>query len=226
VVPGAEYQALRSDIARRARNAGENHDLAETLNAFNNSLDTAVERGIAARGGDPGEWAQARADYRKVLTIEGALKRGNAENRNGLLTPEALESAAKQIYGTRAYLRGDTPFGQVATALAGLAPKLPNSGTESRHWAHMILSALGAGIGLHIGGGGEHGVHGLLLGEQIAPIAGAAGGYLVGKPALSAVQPLLRGDFNPRHAASVLSVPGLLSTSQAIEQERRRRAGQ
>jgi len=187
VMPGAHYQELRSDIARTARNAGDNNTLREHLTDVNRILDSAMERSIGRQGGDVAAFQSLNSDYRKALVIEKAAGRQRSA-RKGFLTPSALQSSAESIYGKRTYERGRYPFSEVTTPAGAVLKNLPDSGTAQRANAFNAVNALshflaaggGALLGHHIGGGGGGGggvgdVLGAILGES-----GAASANLLG----------------------------------------------
>lgn len=107
---------LRTDLRRKLRlyasqNDQINFNLAYSVNEV---LDDMIQRQVAAVDPDlVNDLAQARKEYRALLTIERAVNRSGADAANGIITPNALNSALRVREGGQ-YLRG------IGTGLAEL----------------------------------------------------------------------------------------------------------
>jgi hypothetical protein len=199
MMTGAEYQAMRSQLNKAAMSA-TNPQTASGISDIVGHLDDAMERSIQANNpADAGAWSQARRDYRNLLVIEKARGAAGEGAASGLISPAQLASAAKSVYGKRAYLRGYDDFSNLAEPGVGVLSPLPDSGTSQRnrinsllHGGSGLMGALlgGAAGGSIIGsatGAGEGGVMGLLTGEAAAPFIepaarGAINSILMSRP--------------------------------------------
>jgi hypothetical protein len=178
MMSGADYQSLRSQINKAAMGSS-NPQTASGLRDVVENLDDAMERSIAATNpNDSGAWGQARRDYRNLLVIEKARGAAGEGAAQGLISPAQLASAAKSVYGKRAYQRGYDDFSNLAEPGVGVMTPLPDSGTSQRTRINDLIhgatafggAGIGAGIGSMSGGGAnEGGVLGLLLGGAGAP---------------------------------------------------------
>jgi hypothetical protein len=162
---GEWYKSTRSELGRLSKS--QNPELAEAARDLQHALDDAMERTIQQfNPADLGAWQEVRRLYRNLLVIEDAATRAGADSAEGIITPQALRSAAiKQ--GKRTYARGQSDFVELADAGVSSMPKLPNSGTPGRLGAKMLLPAGSVG--------------GALLGNQAMPgLTGTIGGGILG----------------------------------------------
>jgi hypothetical protein len=206
---GEEYQTLRSQLARAARNS-DDPAAAHAARELTGVLDDAMARSIkAVNPADYTIFDRAQNQYRNMLVLEKAAGGAAPGTAAGLITPAQLASATKTIQGTRNYVRGQGDFADLARAGQGVLKPLPDSGTA---WRNRLTKAVqGASVGLgtliggqHFGSPVEGGVLGLLLAENL------------GEPILR--QGLKHAIMNPVSQAylgnQVLPhVPGLLSTA-------------
>lgn len=178
VISGDAYQSLRSRLNRMARKSAD-PQLQDALFGIQHSLDDAMERSIQAHNpSDAGAWQQVRTEYRNLVALETAASRAGENTALGLITPANLRSAvAKQ--NSRAYVRGQGDFADLARSGVATMTPPPNSGTASRQAAR----ALGMGIPTVVGAalGGQSGA----LGSVVGATAGAATPYLFGKAVMS-----------------------------------------
>lgn len=89
-------------------------------------LDDMIERQIQAVDPDMvGQLAQARRQYRAFLTAERALNRGGSDAASGLITPNALTTAARRREGV-SYTRGTgSDLAELARASQEVLTPLP-----------------------------------------------------------------------------------------------------
>ncbi|HEY1093031.1 MAG TPA: hypothetical protein VGE47_18165, partial [Burkholderiaceae bacterium] len=177
---GEAYQRLRSNIERAARST-KSSDVAEVLRDLKGALDDATERWMRKYNPDDlGAWREARRQYRNMIVLEDAATRAGSAAAEGIITPQALRSAAiKQ--GKRGYARGKSEFTELANAGVSALPPLPNSGTAGRLSAKTLLP-LGAGAGATIGGA-VGGIPGAVVGGTIgAALPWGAGRLMLSKP--------------------------------------------
>jgi hypothetical protein len=210
MMTGAEYQTLRSQLNKAAMGS-TNPATSSGLRDVVEHLDDAMERSIAANNpADAGAWSQARRDYRNLLVIEKARGAAGEGAASGLITPAQLASAAKSVYGKRAYLRGYDDFSNLAEPGVGVLSPLPDSGTSQRSRINQLIGAGSAGLGSLLGGaaggsiigsaagGGEGGVLGLLLGhEMVGPVVEPAMRKAINSVLMS--RPMQRG-YLPNNA--------------------------
>ena len=147
-ISGDAYQAIQSDIARFAR-AATQPELKSALYDYRAALDDAMQRGLTQIGntGDAQAWRQARGDYKNLLVLERAAGGTSETAAQGFITPAALAIADKAINGRRNFVRGNTPFADLAQAGNAVMKPLPQSGTAPRAAAHLLPAILGGALG-------------------------------------------------------------------------------
>lgn len=175
---GEWYKSTRSELGRLSKS--QTPELAEAARDLQNALDDAMERTIQQYNpADLGAWQEVRRLYRNLLVIEDAATRAGADSAEGIITPQALRSAAIR-HNKRAYARGRNDFTDLADAGVSSMPKLPNSGTPGRIGARMLLPA-GSVAGAAVGNQLAPGLTGTLVGGGL----GALLPWAVGRAALS-----------------------------------------
>lgn len=162
---GEWYKSTRSELGRLGKS--QNPELAEAARDLQHALDDAMERTIQQYNpADLGAWREVRNLWRNLLVIEDAATRAGADAAEGIITPQALRSAAIR-QGKRAFARGQNDFVDLADAGVSSMPKLPNSGTAGRFGAKVLLPA--------------GSVAGAALGNQLMPgLTGTVAGGIVG----------------------------------------------
>jgi len=176
-VSGEWYKSTRSELGKLTTH--ENADLAEAARDMMAALDDAMERTIAKTNpADLGGWKEARRLYKNMLVIRDAATRAGAASAEGIITPQALRSAAIR-QNKNAFARGRNEFVDLADAGVSAMTPLPNSGTPGRLGAKLFVPA-GAATGATIGG-----VVGGPVGAGIGAVAGAAVPWTVGKALMS-----------------------------------------
>lgn len=176
-VSGEWYKSTRSELGKLTTH--ENADLAEAARDMMAALDDAMERTIAKTNpADLGGWKEARRLYKNMLVIRDAATRAGAASAEGLITPQALRSAAIR-QNKNAFARGRNEFVDLADAGVSTMTPLPNSGTPGRLSAKLFVPA-GAATGATLGGmvGGP-------LGMGVGAAAGAAVPWAAGKALMS-----------------------------------------
>lgn len=148
VIPGPEYQAMRSRMSRQANRLRESDpDLSEALRGFRNALDNAMERSIPANSADAALWRQTRREYGAQKTIEKAASRAGEATAEGQLVPANLRNTVS-ANNRGAYARGEGDFSELARAGAGVMQPLPNSGTAQRNaLTNMLMLPVSATAG-------------------------------------------------------------------------------
>lgn len=128
VLPGGAYQSLRSRIQAEAR-AISDADAKRALFELADDLDDAMERSIARTNpADLGNFRTTRRQYKNLLVIENAATVAGSDAALGLLSPAALRSATKNVYGKRNMARGRGDFEELSRAAAALLSDLPQTG--------------------------------------------------------------------------------------------------
>jgi hypothetical protein len=221
---GEEYQTLTSDLRRAARGTTD-PARASALHDITEALDNAMERSIRRTNPDlAGQWQAARTDYKRALVLERAATAAGESPARGIITPAQLASAAKAIYGKRAYERGHDNFSDLANAGAAVLKALPDSGTAGHAVAKALFKVpahlIGGGGGFLAGthsGIGEGAIGGLLIGEGAAPII--EHGLKTGARGVKAViDPYLRNQLAAGATRPWETIPGLLSAAQGVRQ--------
>lgn len=143
-IAGDSYGALRSALDRQARAVRHTDPpLSQALFAIRNTLDDAAEQSLPQNL--RGQYAQARREYRNLLTIEKAATGAGEDAAMGLISPMMLRNAAKTT-DRRSYARGQGDLDELARAGSAIMTPLPQSGTGPRAMAQSTMH-LGMGAG-------------------------------------------------------------------------------
>lgn len=169
-LPGKNYQAFASRLGKMARGTTD-PQLKEVLSRYKSALDDSFERGLqTANSADSGALAEARRNYKNLLTLEHAATGAGEDIANGLISPQRLRASTVATQGRSSYARGRSELSDLAHAGQTVMAKLPNSGTAARTSVRNIgtgsSAVLGALLGQHAGGGLE------------SMLAGSAAGYM------------------------------------------------
>lgn len=173
-VSGASIADFRTRLREVIQaNAGDANAMAAM--GMSSALDNMLERGASRV--DPDLYnalRDARSKYRDYLTILRAVNRSGSDARSGMITPNALGTAARMREGTK-YITGEgrTQLGDLAFAAEEVVAALPTVAAGGQRYVAGALPALGA-VGAGAAGGDI--MSGLLgLGAGIAlPAAGRA----------------------------------------------------
>lgn len=169
---GADYQAIRSRLTKRANNArGSDNELAAAYRGLRNALDGAMDRSI--NPADAGVWKELRRQYGNYKTLSKAAGGGGEAAGLGVISPARLRMAASSG-NQEGFARGASDFTKLAKAGQAIMTPLPNSGTAQRMAAQGIAAAIMGG-----GGGAVAGPFGLAAGLAGPALAGRA---LMSKP--------------------------------------------
>jgi hypothetical protein len=196
-LPGDAYQALRSRLSAAARGSND-PQLSHALSDITEALDGAMSRSIRQNNpADIGGFEQARRQYRNMLVIEKAAAAAGENAAKGLISPANLASAAKQVMGKRAWVRGQGDFEPLARAGQAVLLPLPNSGTAQRAEAlhHLQLAGL-------LGAGGE-----ALSGSLLGGVAGLAAPAVVARGLLSSPVQAYLGNRVAANAPRLAATP-------------------
>lgn len=141
VIPGQHYQRLRSQLWSEANDvASSNPTLAESYRETARSLDRAMGHSIARQNpADANAFQNARQLLENHMVVEKARNRTKGSDQ---ITPNGLESAAREVVGDRRFNAGDTPYQALATAAQKALPTLKG---ESKDWAHTGLGSAATG---------------------------------------------------------------------------------
>lgn len=197
---GAQYLEWSTQIKAAARGT-KDQATKSALYDLQSKLDDGMERFLRQRGAADltKEFKKARNDYRNLIVIENAVSSGE-KGALGIITPNALETATRQMQGVKQYTEGKGDFTKLARAGSAILRPLPNSGTAQRSAVASGLAAVGS-----IAGGGPIGA---LSGVAVPAVIGRA---LMSKP----VQTYLKNQTAPalasRNPASVGSAAQILS---------------
>lgn len=150
-IPGDSYQSLRSRIQADAR-AIQDPYAKRALFDLADDLDEVMERSIGRTNpADLGNFRNARLQYKNLLVIENAATVAGSDAALGLISPAALRSATKQVYGKRAMARGRGSFEELSRAAAallsdiektGYAPAVNPAGLTNMNSASMVFMAI------------------------------------------------------------------------------------
>jgi len=176
-IPGEWYKSTRSELGRLGKS--QNPELSEAARDVQHALDDVMERTIRQfNPADHGAWQEVRRLYRNMLVITDAATRAGAASAEGIITPQALRSAAIR-HNKRAFSRGRSDFTELADAGVSAMTPLQDSGTQSWINARSVLP-IGAGTGAGLGG-----VVGGIPGAVVGGVVGAAAPWALGRAILS-----------------------------------------
>lgn len=144
IMPGREYQTIRSRLSRMSQNARQNDpEFSQAIRSMRDALDNNMGRSVAPE--DAAAWQQARREWGNLRVLEQAAGAGGENAANGIITPAQLRIAASRGAGNRsAYARGQGDFGELARAGNQLMTPLPNSGTGQRN---LLTGIVGGSAG-------------------------------------------------------------------------------
>lgn len=208
VMPGEQYQALRSRLDRMARAARNDPQTSDALFGIRNALDDVTERTIANRNpADLGAWREARRQYRNMLVLEKAATGAGENSAAGLISPSQLRNATVQ-QNRRAYARGNGDFAELARAGEATMKAMPQSGTADRIRAQNLGGSLPMLFGMGLGAGGGAATTGDPSGAIMGMAAGAmlprvAGRMLMSRPAQAYLGNQVAGELSPQVRALV-----------------------
>ncbi len=185
IMPGSEYQTMRSRLSRRAENARLNDpEFADAVRGLRDALDNGMARSISPE--DAAAWQRARREYGNMKTLEKASTGAGEVAASGVISPAQLRNAAV-VRDRTGYARGQGDFAELARAGAAVMTPLPNSGTAQRM---NIAQMLGAGAG-----GVAGGVPGAIAG---AVLPGVAGRVLHSRPVQAYLSNQAAGALTPQ----------------------------
>lgn len=162
---GVQLQNAHSNMSALSTQGGPVGVAAREMKDF---LEGLVSRGLPPEASQ--QWAQARKEWRNLFAVQKALEVGEA-GKKGIITPQRLDVATRQIFGGKSNVMGKSELGELARAGSLVMKTLPNSGTQSR------LKA--AGQAASVGAGPTTGMGGLAMGldPQTAAGVGVAGAF-------------------------------------------------
>jgi hypothetical protein len=198
---GNWYKSTRSELNRIMRSSS-NPEFKEALREIQGAMDDAMERSLRqVNPADLGAWKEARRLYRNMFVIEDAATRAGAASAEGIITPQALRSAAMR-QNKRAFARGKNEFVDLANAGVSALTPLPNSGTAGRLNARTLIpGGIGAGVGATIG-------------NAIVPGAGGFAGAAIGAAAPWAVGQAMLSGVGRRYLGNQVAGPVTGQASQ------------
>jgi hypothetical protein len=200
VMPGAEYQALRSQLGTNAQGAANQPYLATALRDMRSALDRGMQRGLSPA--DAEAWALNNTRWGRMRQMEGAVA-GSGENLSPLRIAQSSQSGRAAQFATQT-----DDLDRLSKAASMVLRPPPNSGTAARlGWQQLF------GLpGVLAGGGG-------LLGSAFGPVGtaiGAATPFAAARAALSRPgQAYLGNQALPQNARDVIAQT---MTQQAISQ--------
>lgn len=219
---GEQFFRFRKQLNDAAMGT-ENVEKSRALADFTHIIDDAFERSVKRNNpADAGKVPEARENYKKYLTIEGAVK-GGADH----ISPAALERSAVSVYGSRAHQKGLDPFYWAPAAKEVLKTE-PNTNSGARAVYNGVNAAIGHAIGGTLGALGGHavGMHEIVspqlvaegLGAAILPpaIRAAQRPFVTSKPA----QAYWGNQVGNNEAKAYRSIPGLLTLEEALSPSR------
>lgn len=152
---GAKFQEITSHLKKVARSS-TSPALMDAAHSIVTRLNDAMESAITAVNPQQGgAWRAINDTFKKQLTIQNALAKNAPETADMLVTPEALASASKKIYGGRSYVQGrtngpngtqlDHPFDDLADAGRSIMKHKIGVDKGARQDLHDIAYGFGLG---------------------------------------------------------------------------------
>jgi hypothetical protein len=150
---GRAYQSLRSDLGRWAQEKRfSDPTLAGFYKNIQRTLDDAFVRSVPAGSDDAITLATARRQWGNMKDIEKAAAGAGENAALGLISPAQIRSAVSSGNNRGQYARGEGDLAELARAGNAVMSPLPQSGTQPRQLAQMMLSAPGIAAGGVAGG--------------------------------------------------------------------------
>jgi hypothetical protein len=212
---GEQYQDWRSKLTEELPRYGSHEQAA--LKGIRRAMDDAMASGMSPE--DASRLMDTNRKWAIYKTIVSTANRPGEAAAEGYISPQALKAEVSK-FNKDAYATGAGPLADVARMGAGLAPRMPNSGTASRsNILRMIegASSLGGGtLGYQAGG-----VQGGILGAASPYILTAALGRGIMNPT---VQQILGNQVMTRAGLSNIGQGpafGLLGANPSIQDRRR-----
>lgn len=150
VIPGREYQTIRSALTKAADDAfgARNSELGQTLQTIRDGLDDAAEASISPD--DAAAWVKARSQWKLLKRVEKA-----ADNASGNLSPKKFyNEMTRKDSGAMIYGRGNQTLPNLArVGKEFIAENVPNSGTAQRQMWQNLLTGGGGALGMGVLGG-------------------------------------------------------------------------
>lgn len=204
-MPGADYQAIRSDLTRAAQSNKQN-SLGGAYREIRNALDSAMSRSVSPD--DAAEWLRLRAEYGNMKVLEKAATGAGEPAAMGTISPARLRQAASS--GRQSgYSQNAGDFDELAKAGQAVMTPLPNSGTAGRLRAQNLGSGMLAGGGALAGG-----LPGMVAGLLAPQVAGAALMSRAGQSYLTNQLAPNMSVIDPRMLAVIQSLIGNRETRQ------------
>lgn len=193
-IPGADYQAIRSELGAAAKGSSNTY-LARAFKGIQRSLDDAMVRSVSPE--DASEWARLRSQYGNFKVLERAASGAGADAAFGVISPAKLRQAAST--GRQgSYVQGRGDLDELARAGVAVLGRPSTSGTAENARAMGIASALLAG-----GGGAAGGIPGAVAGVAAPWAAGAAMMSRPGQAYLANQAMDARSLMDPNYAAVI-----------------------
>jgi hypothetical protein len=169
-ISGATIAEFRTRLGKAVQSS-KGDERAVAAMAMSEALDNILERGVSRV--DPDLYnvlRDTRGKYRDYLTVLRAQNRSGSEARSGLITPNALGTAARLREGTK-YITGEgrSPLGDLAFAAEEVVASLPAVGAGGARFDPRLVAGM-----LGLGGAGAGMMGGDLLAAGLLGAAGVA----------------------------------------------------
>lgn len=169
-ISGKTIAEFRTRLGKAVQSS-KGDERAVAAMAMSEALDNILERGVSRV--DPRLYntlRDTRGKYRDYLTVLRAQSRSGSEARSGLITPNALGTAARLREGTK-YITGEgrSPLGDLAFAAEEVVASLPTVSAGGVRYDPRLVGGM-----LGLGGAGAGLMGGDLLTAGLLGAAGAA----------------------------------------------------
>jgi hypothetical protein len=218
---GAQYIAYRSRLNDVLENSADPYT-TRAIGGIIEALDDALQRSAGPGAADA--IAEARRQYRHLMTVRDVASGAGQETARGYLSPSKLRSVLTGgEEGRNWYTRGQGDLTELATAGESMLKPLGNSGTSPREQVANIMNAIGGMAGAAAGAPwGPVGMTAGAMAGAAAPVVGRA------ISARTIMNPLIQGylgnqvlPYRLAPGAGVLgagiAAPALMDNAQADE---------
>jgi hypothetical protein len=211
---GAQYIAYRSRLNDVLESSADPYT-TRAIGGIIEALDDALQRSAGPQAA--AEIAEARRQYRHLMTVRDVASGAGQETARGFLSPSKLRSVLTSgEEGKNWYTRGQGDLTELATAGESMLKPLNNSGTSPRETVVGLMNALGgiAGGAAGLAVGGPHGAAAGAMAGAAAPVVGRAiSARTIMNPAVQAV---LGNQIFPHRFAPAAGVAGTAMAAPAI----------
>jgi hypothetical protein len=209
---GAQYIAYRSRLNDVLENSADPYT-TRAIGGIIEALDDALQRSAGPGAADA--IAEARRQYRHLMTVRDVASGAGQETARGYLSPSKLRSVLTSgEEGKNWYTRGQGDLTELATAGESMLKPLGNSGTSPREQVAGIMNAIGGMAGA--AAGAPWGGPGIMAGAMAGAAAPVVGRAISARTIMNpVVQRILGNQVFPHRFAPAAGVVGTAGAAPA-----------